>query len=228
MSERSASGHLAEMAFAPRPRRDRRLQWAGIVAIVVHFLLFSMLFPDFDYSLPDAERQVVVLKKYKPPKQQKQERRPVKRSVTRVPIPDPTPDEPEPIQMDDTLFVPPVAPPDAVYVADLPVSSPIPPDLYAAYDMNTTDLVPPRPRRRVQPRYDRDRARRGVQGSVDIEVVINAEGFIGYASIVNGTNDEELDRLALEAVRQWEFSPAILNEQPVPVRAVVTINFRIY
>jgi TonB family protein len=225
---RSASGHLAEMCFAPRPGRIRRRKYAAIVAILVHFIFFGVIFPRFDYSLPDEERSAVILKKYQPPKLQQRERKVVRKRVAPVPIPDPTPDDPEPIVLDETLFEPPIIPPDAEFVADLPVSSPMPDDFYQAYDMDTDNLIPPRPRRRVQPRYDRDRARRGVQGTVDIQVVITEQGLIGFAEVINGTNDEELDRLALEAVRQWEFSPAVLDERPVPVRAVVTINFRIY
>lgn len=226
--ERTASGHLAEMCFAPRPGRIRRRQYAAIFAIIAHFIFFGLVFPEFDYFVPDERRQAVILRKYEPPKQRPNERKVVRKRVTPVPIPDPTPDDPEPIVLDETVFEPPIAPADAEFVADLPVSSPMPPDFLSAYDMETDNLIAPRPRRRVQPRYDRDRARRGVQGTVDIQVVINAEGLIGFAQIINGTNDDELDRLALEAVRQWEFTPAILDERPVPVRAVVTINYRIY
>lgn len=227
-TERTASGHLAEMCFAPRLGRIRRRKYAAVFAILAHFIFFGLIFPHSDYSIPDEARTAVILKKYEPPKQQPRERKVVRKRVAPVPIPDPTPDVPEPIVMDETLFEPPILPPEAEFVADLPVSSPLPSDFYQAYDIGTDNLIAPRPRRRVQPRYDRDRARRGVQGTVDIQVVITEHGLIGFAQVINGTNDDELDRLALEAVRQWEFSPAVLDQRPVPVRAVVTINYRIY
>jgi periplasmic protein TonB len=34
-----------------------------------------------------------------------------------------------------------------------------------------------------------------------------------------------LDQAALEAVRQWEFTPTLLNGVPVPVIMTVTVNF---
>jgi periplasmic protein TonB len=34
-----------------------------------------------------------------------------------------------------------------------------------------------------------------------------------------------LDQAALDAVRQWEYTPTLLNGVPVPVVVTVTINF---
>ena len=34
-----------------------------------------------------------------------------------------------------------------------------------------------------------------------------------------------LDQAALDAVRQWEYTPTLLNGVPVPVIVTVTINF---
>ena len=34
-----------------------------------------------------------------------------------------------------------------------------------------------------------------------------------------------LDAAAVEAVRQWRFTPTLLNGQPVPVVMTVTVNF---
>src|SRR5207247_5879058 len=36
-----------------------------------------------------------------------------------------------------------------------------------------------------------------------------------------------LDAAALDAVRQWEYTPTALNGQPVPVIMTVTVNFAI-
>ena len=37
-----------------------------------------------------------------------------------------------------------------------------------------------------------------------------------------------LDAAALEAVRQWEYSPTLLNGVPVPVLITVTVNFALH
>jgi protein TonB len=34
-----------------------------------------------------------------------------------------------------------------------------------------------------------------------------------------------LDQAALDAVRQWEFTPTLLNGQPTPIIMTVTVQF---
>jgi protein TonB len=36
-----------------------------------------------------------------------------------------------------------------------------------------------------------------------------------------------LDRAAIEAVRQWVYTPTLLNGVPVPVIMTVTVNFKL-
>jgi len=36
-----------------------------------------------------------------------------------------------------------------------------------------------------------------------------------------------LDAAAMEAVRQWRFSPTLLNGEPVPIVMTVTVAFRL-
>ena len=43
MTERSASGHLAEICFAPRPRSYRRTQIAAIAAIRVRWAIMPLV-----------------------------------------------------------------------------------------------------------------------------------------------------------------------------------------
>lgn len=209
------------------PSTRRATQWAGIAALVLHFALFTVVFPDFSRDLPDLARELVVIRRYTPPIPEKVERRQVKRTATRVPIPDPTPAELEPIVPDVEEELPEL-PVDTVFLADLPISSPLPAEYLDALDIDTADLQPPRVTRRVQPHYDRERARRGIQGSADVQILVDTEGRVTFARVLNSSGDEELDRLALEAVQQWEFVPAVLRGSLVAVRAVVTINFRIY
>lgn len=217
---------VADIVFAPRGE-SRRLRAAGVVAIVLHFAAFAVIFPVSKPVYDLESRQAVVIKRYRPPTPP-EVKRPVTRRVSRVPIPDPTPDEPEMLleELPEELTPPPE--PDTEYLVSMPTSRPDPPELAGAMDMDTTGLLPPRPIRRVQPEYDPERARRGVQGKVDIQIVIDEAGRVEFARVINGTEDEELDRLAMVAVQQWEFAPATLSGEAVPVRAVVTINYRIY
>ena len=216
--------HIAERGEA------RRFKKAAVAAILAHFVLFALVIPVSSRTiLPVGQNRATVIKRYKPPDPKRPEK-PVRRGRVRaVPIPDPTPSGPEPIVLDDPANLQmEFAPVNTDWVTYLPEDAPVPDDLSGAYEMGTVGLAPPEVLHRVQPKYDRSSARRGVQGAVDIEVVIDESGAIGFARIINGLSDAELDRLALEAVRQWRFRPATLGNDPVAVRAVVTVNFRIY
>jgi TonB family protein len=208
----------------------QRFKVAAVAALLAHFVLFALVIPVSSRTvLAVGENRATVIKRYKPPDPKRPDK-PVRRGRVRaVPIPDPTPGGPEPIVVDDpTTRNMNFAPVNTDWVTYLPEDAPVPEDLSGAYEMGTVGLTPPEVVSQVQPRYDRSSARRGVQGAVDIEVVIDERGMIGFARIINGLSDEKLDHLALEAVRQWRFTPATLGSDPVAVRAVVTVNFRIY
>jgi TonB family protein len=62
-----------------------------------------------------------------------------------------------------------------------------------------------------------------VSGVVTIEATIGPEGKVIDAKVVRSI--PMLDQAALDAVRQWEYTPTLLNGEPVPVLVTVTINF---
>jgi TonB family protein len=62
-----------------------------------------------------------------------------------------------------------------------------------------------------------------VAGAVTIEATIGPDGKVIDAKVVHSI--PLLDQAALDAVRQWEYLPTLLNGVPVPVLVTVTINF---
>ena len=62
-----------------------------------------------------------------------------------------------------------------------------------------------------------------VAGVVIIEATIGPNGRVQEAKVLRSI--PLLDAAALEAVRQWEFTPTLLNGVPVPVIMTVTVNF---
>ncbi|MGH7463439.1 MAG: energy transducer TonB, partial [Longimicrobiales bacterium] len=62
-----------------------------------------------------------------------------------------------------------------------------------------------------------------VQGIVIIEAVIGPDGAVRDAKVLRSI--PLLDQSALDAVRQWVFTPTLLNGQPVPVIMTVTVQF---
>ncbi len=223
---RSPSETLLNIGFADRGEA-RGIKWAGIAALLAHFLTFVAVIqvgPSFQIDIDP--REITVVRRYTPPEPPESVKKVVRRrKANRVPIPDASPDEPELI-LPEEVFIPEDERVDSEFIATGPlIPGPPPPP---AFEMDTDALNPPRLLECVEPEYDRDRARRGVQGTIDIEIVIGPRGTVVFTRVINSTSDEELDRSALAAVEKWTFEPAELNGEPVPVRAVVTINFRIY
>jgi protein TonB len=75
----------------------------------------------------------------------------------------------------------------------------------------------------VNPIYPEDALAAKVQGVVILEVRVEADGTVGDAEVLRSI--PMLDDAALEAVRQWEFTPTLMNGAPVPVMMTVTVNF---
>jgi TonB family protein len=85
-------------------------------------------------------------------------------------------------------------------------------------------IEPPRLLREVKAQYTEDARRRGLVGAVILEIVINASGTVTDVSVRRGLG-AGLDERAVEAVRQWKFSPARRQGQPVDVIVEVAVEF---
>jgi periplasmic protein TonB len=73
-----------------------------------------------------------------------------------------------------------------------------------------------------------DEARRAkYQGICMISVIIDTHGYPQNPRVVQRLG-MGLDEKALEAVSKYRFKPALKDGQPVPVRIVVAVNFRLY
>jgi hypothetical protein len=79
----------------------------------------------------------------------------------------------------------------------------------------------PRKIRHVAPIYPQG----SPAGIVTIDAVIGTDGFVKDAKVTNDAPDT-LARSAINAVRQWEFDPTLLNCEAVDVRMSVTVDFR--
>ena len=84
-------------------------------------------------------------------------------------------------------------------------------------------IMEPKKIKDVQPVYPALAQSARVSGAVTIEATIGADGKVVDAKVVKSI--PLLDEAALEAVRQWEYLPTMLNGVPVPVLVTVTINF---
>ena len=85
------------------------------------------------------------------------------------------------------------------------------------------NIKPPTKTRDVKPTYPPIAQSARVQGVVIIEATIGPEGSVQEAKVLRSI--PLLDAAALDAVKQWVFTPTLLNGQPVPVIMTVTVNF---
>ncbi|HUN62931.1 MAG TPA: energy transducer TonB [Candidatus Sulfotelmatobacter sp.] len=83
----------------------------------------------------------------------------------------------------------------------------------------------PRLLTRVEPRYPPLAVQTHMTGAVVIDAIIDERGNIVEAKVVSGP--PLLIQAALDAVRQWKYEPTYLNDEPVPVQLIVTVEFRL-
>ncbi len=58
-----------------------------------------------------------------------------------------------------------------------------------------------------------------------LECSISAEGRVTDVKVMRGS--PLLDQAAIDAVRQWVYTPTLLNGTPVPLVMTVTVNFKL-
>jgi len=85
------------------------------------------------------------------------------------------------------------------------------------------NIKPPTKTRDIKPVYPAIAQSARVQGVVIIEATIGPDGKVKDAKVLRSI--PLLDQAALDAVKQWEFTPTLLNGVPVPVIMTVTVNF---
>ena len=78
--------------------------------------------------------------------------------------------------------------------------------------------------RRVDPEYPPLAVRARVQGIVILEATVGEDGNVQEVRLLRSAHPL-LDPAAEAAVRQWRYSPVVLNDTPVPFILTVTLSF---
>ncbi len=78
---------------------------------------------------------------------------------------------------------------------------------------------------KAKPVYPMDCKAEGVQGTVMLRAVISKEGSILSLEPINQLVDKRLVQNAIDAVRQWKYSPTLLNGQPVEIVTEIEVNY---
>ena len=84
---------------------------------------------------------------------------------------------------------------------------------------------PPRMIKNARPKYPLDAFNKSIEGTVELEILIDARGRVAHARVVKSI--PLLDRAALQCVSRWQFAPARKDGDPVATLAFAPITFRI-
>jgi TonB family protein len=77
----------------------------------------------------------------------------------------------------------------------------------------------------VKPIYPESMRAAGREATVKIDAVIDKTGSVSFARVLNADIHPDFAVAAVDAVRQWKFSPTMLNGVPVDVAMVVSVAF---
>ena len=78
----------------------------------------------------------------------------------------------------------------------------------------------------MQADYTDSARRANITGEVVLEIVVKSDGTVGDVRILRRLGSG-LDDRAVQAVRQWKFSPARLKGAPVDVVVEVSVEFKL-
>jgi protein TonB len=114
-------------------------------------------------------------------------------------------------------------------VGGLPEAPPPPPPPPAAPRTPVRiggQITQPQLVKRVEPDYPPLAVKAHIQGVVILEATVGEDGDVMAVKVLRSANPL-LDREAEKAVRQWRYSPVVLNGIPVPFILTVTLSFHL-
>ncbi|MEX1129767.1 MAG: energy transducer TonB [Vicinamibacterales bacterium] len=197
----------AERWLSRDPAQRRLVTRALVGALVLHAVVLVARMPNWG---PDPVRvdapieQAMKVQFLTPPAPPKAPPKPPEPEVKKVPRPDPTPDEPEPVKE-----APPPAPPAPVATPEPAQTGPV-----RVAPGQGPGLV-----KKVEPRYPPMARAARMEGSVVVDAIILKDGSVSEVKVLSSTH-QFFDQACIEAVRQWRFTPGSQD-----VILTVKVNF---
>ncbi len=205
----------------------RRLRLALGVAVAFHLALLLVPHPGGGEiaAAEEAPRSLFVVRpvRFRPPRPPAE--RPPEEERLRVPIPDPTPDDPEPLR-EVALLDEPAPAPLGDWIVDVPDPPPPEEEEVSGPLVLGGAIARPRAIDAPPPLYTEAARRVRVQGVVVLRVVLDARGRIGDVEVLAGL-PFGLTESAVDAVRRWRYEPATLHDRPVPVLMTISVRFEL-
>ena len=102
----------------------------------------------------------------------------------------------------------------------------ISPAVPAAQEIPGNGVTVPAVVREVKPDYTPEAKKQGIQGSVEMSVVVKDDGSVGDVTITKSLDQKYgLDEQAVIAMKKWQFRPGTKDGKPVAVRVTVEMTF---
>lgn len=92
--------------------------------------------------------------------------------------------------------------------------------------MTADSYVPPKPRVQVTPLYPESCKQKGIEGLVTLFVQTDESGKVKSVRVWQKA-DPDLDRSALEALRQWTFNPFLEKDRPSASSFFMSVDFKL-
>jgi len=207
---------LAERWMQSDPRERRRWIVALSTAMILHAVVLAARLPDFGPPPTRIEAPAQVMKVQflrPPPPPPKAKPRPPEPETKTIPRPDPTPDEPEPLVVVPPEPEPPPVPPEPVPPA---ISAPVAP---AIGPVRVEPGQGPGLIKKVEPIYPPMAKVARIEGTVVLDAVILEDGSVDQITVLRSAH-QLLNQSAIEALKQWRFSPGRQD-----VIMTLTVNF---
>lgn len=219
---------VIELEKEDRPALRRAVRLGLAAAVALHLVLFVIVFPSYYEerilkvgSTPKVYRLRQVQFAQPPkPRVQKTVTRPKAR---KIPVPDATPNDPEPLIREESVEVSDLDFPevgDSVVIPQGPVGPAVGPMQISGNVLAPKRIYSP------DPHYPEEARHARVQGVVILQTIIDKLGNVTDVRVLKGL-PSGLTEAAIEAVSSWRFEPATLEGKPVAVYYLVTVSFSV-
>lgn len=202
----------------------KNLYIAIIIGLLFHLFLIFIKFPKSDFLLPSLEEKkptIIIIKPpiYKPPEKIRETPKPFARAI---PIPDPTPEEPEPIREPSLIA-------ENLTFENFEIPSlneiPPPPDDDQILIVDGREVMPPLRLTEINPLYTEPARRARVEGYVILQLTIDKEGNVIEVKVLKGL-PFGLTETAVEEAKKQKFKPAYRKSTGLSVNCIYTFTIR--
>lgn len=219
---------MMDIAFEDA-NNDKYFRLSLCIALYLTLAIIWMPSLNLKGAVYDATQEEIKPQKRKvlkpPPEKPLDQVKTKEKKAKKVPMPDMTPDEPEPIVEPDPPPEPEVLPTDDWEIG-IPDGPPEPQGDTIAR-VGQVGVEQPVFTNKVKPKYPERAAKIKLQGYVILEAVLRKDGTVDDIKVLRGLGKGKFgfEEEAIKALKDWEFLPGKVSGKPADVRMTLKIDF---